>query len=500
HQGGSLTTGEDTLIFPGGPVTIGAGLTLRAGGHINRQVVGEPDVKAAADNNTSLIAVGDMIVGNLTESGGWSYTGDLHVAGYSVTLLHPGVARLYGATLGATPDEIGTLSSANGLQVQTGFANGLVGYGGVVNSRVDFVAGAWAINYSNPFDEDFELLYMNGIVSGSPQFFGGISLEFGALLPNSQMLPSKGDKGGMNAVVFNGGTTPNVLVKANGPRGFPANNNAWDNPANRDYQQYFAAAMEFPTPFGVIREDTTMVQGSLTFEPVDGFNPGPGEEFEIFQSVDANGFGGGTFMGWFDPVTLIGMNAGTEMDQWDWRFELAEGSASVDEGWLSATLFMHSDIVIPDLLLPLETVLGDAVPGNHQAYVDAIGPIGDWAPESMHFEINSTKATVETALYVADGAYLAGLTPTDGLEGLLYESADGLFNGFTLAVAPDPSYDLYLWDGADWALEGTVDVGTAVDFANDFGAAQSAFLIWGVDLDSDPALFAQEYAFEVDLD
>ncbi|KKL07840.1 hypothetical protein LCGC14_2581970, partial [marine sediment metagenome] len=470
---------------------IGAGLALHASGHINRQVIGTlTPAKDVGEDDTQLIADGDMIVGNLTAAGGYSYAGDLQVGGYSVTLLHPGVAKLYGATL-----EDGTLSSANGLQVQTGFANGVVGYG-EVNSRVDFVNGGWAINFS----PNGEPLNMNGIVSGSPQFFGSVLLDLGALLPNSRMVPSKGDKGGMNAVVFNGGTTPNVLVKANGPRGFPSNGDAWDEPANRDYQQYFAAAMEFPTPFGVIREDTTIVQGSLTFEPVDGFTPGPGEEFEIFQSVDANGFGGGTFMGWFDPVTLIGMNAGTEMDQWDWRFELAEGSASVDEGWLSATLFMHSDIVIPDLLLPLETVLGDAVPGNHQAYVDAIGPIGDWAPESMHFEINTTKATVETALYVADGAYLAGLTPTDGLEGLLYESADGLFNGFTLAVAPDPSYDLYLWDGADWALEGTVDVGTAVDFANDFGAAQSAFLIWGVDLDSDPALFAQEYAFEVDLD
>jgi len=485
---GELTLGDGVASYPGGPLTIADGLTLRASGHINRRITGG----AKGGAGTTTVAIGDMIIGNLG-SGGYDYEGNLVVGPYSVTLLNAAPAQVFGVTIAG-----GTLSSANGLLMQAGSmnpadprsANRILGTG-AINSRLDTGAGGANQGFVFGTGGPLNKLKLNGIVTGGGQLIN-TDLELGYRDTNPlHRILSKGKGGQLADIRAATDYSGAVTYYMEGNQGA----DIFDNDS-REYTQGFATSW--------VWEDVNNISGTLLIEAVGGFVPADNDSFLFFQSRDEGfGLGSGRYAGWFDQVILpASMSAGPGDGQWDWDFTYLDGShnGDVNAGWFSASLMMNGDIPDPTRLMPLD-ILGLDNPSNHDVLIGAAA--AGAVPNPMHFVISEvTSDDIEIALYVEDSAaYLADLNTDLGLEGLLYEARDGLFDAFTFKPAdPATSYDLYLWNEAMgiWEKEdSTFEAGTSVPVGG-----VSEFLIWGVDLDNENILSAGDpnFAFTTVLD
>ena len=120
--GGTLQIANDLLGLPGRDVNIAGGATLKAGGIINRHVVGGA--------GSALEATGPMELGVLDDPNGYAFQGILNVGPHLVRLRDKDLAQVYGANLAG-----GTLSSDNGIELQPADVWGV--YTGFRMSRAD---------------------------------------------------------------------------------------------------------------------------------------------------------------------------------------------------------------------------------------------------------------------------------------------------------------------------------------------------------------------------
>jgi hypothetical protein len=319
-QGGSLSVGENVLAFQGGPVTIGPGLSLQASGHINRQVIGAvTPAKGVGDDDTKLIATGNMIVGNLTAAGGYSYTGDLVVGPHTVNLTRNGAVDLYGAELAG-----GTLTSSHGIRLLP------VDLGGPAEAFMDLmltgngtVEGNIDVNGGLIFGTFTDALKFTGIIGGGGTLID-IDTSDAVVMGSHTLPPSKAYTG----VIWKTNTVAaNYVASVGGPNG-------GDLAANipGDYDQLI--------PYNLFSDPNLSFDGkNVKIEVVDGYTPDPAtDSFSLF--ADAHSIGKAGFFSDWAGATITYAGYDFAGNGYDWVFDFKDEGAG--QFW-SATLTAGGD-------------------------------------------------------------------------------------------------------------------------------------------------------------
>lgn len=253
-----VTLAGGTLFAPNGyAIPLGAMLQGTGG------VVG----RVASANGSSILAGGNLTIGDAAHPAGTNLDGELYTAGNTVTLLDSNQAVLGSYTQLGTPTGNGTLNAANGVVLN--FGRNIVGRGRIASGNT--LATASIINGDVNGDSITNFIEFTGYVKGVGNF---------------------------NNVAFSGtfapGLSPALLTVGN----------VILTPAN--VLDMEIGGLQRGTQYDAFDITGTMVlDGQLKLTLINSFNPALGDQFDLFN---------GTTTGTFSSFNFPPLNAGLSWD------------------------------------------------------------------------------------------------------------------------------------------------------------------------------------------
>ncbi len=193
NLGGVTSIDDGTLVAPGG-VVLGIGDNLVGHGTVAGRV--------AAATGSTILATGDLQLGDAASLAGFFSDGELYVGNHTVTIEDLDVGMLGSLTEIGGADGAGTLTARNGLLLEAGKT--AFGYG-IVNG--DFINQGHVVGGGPQPDDELEF---TGDVSGTGSFDGNINFS-GTYLPGDS--PAAVDFWGN--VTF--GPTSTLEIELDGP-------------------------------------------------------------------------------------------------------------------------------------------------------------------------------------------------------------------------------------------------------------------------------------------
>ncbi len=277
NSAGFITLPRLTTLS-GGTIIASKGLAL--GMATNFVGLGNLNAKIAAGFASTIQATGDLSVGDSTSYAGFFSDGELYANNNTVRLMDKNEAVLGSLTVVGSAEGPGTISAANGLQLE--FGKNIVGHG-LIDTPND-ATKPFVNNGAIEGDSMSDPIYLNGYIKGVGTLNNVIILgtDSPGFSPVKQMVGSKGWAEGALLIMELGGQM-----------------------AGSQFDQ-------------IIASDTLLFGGTLEVALIDGYSPALGDKFDLFDWQAKTGE--------FDNLVLPALSSGLS---WDATRINVDGSLSV---------------------------------------------------------------------------------------------------------------------------------------------------------------------------